>query len=114
MAEPRSVKPASKASTKRTPKAVTLKSLSSRGAEIEATSTKEAMYDATKFPVGVGSLIFTTNGTTDEATFGALTYPFQLEYANLYVQAAIPEPGTYALMLAGLAATSLALRRRKA
>ena len=60
------------------------------------------LYDA-----GTGavtSIFFDTFGTSNN--FGG---PYQLEYANLY--AAVPEPATLALMLAGLGA--LALRRRR-
>jgi hypothetical protein len=66
------------------------------------------LYDASGIVGGVSSIAFSTRGTTDQ-----LGGPFGLEYANLYTQA-VPEPTTYALMLAGLAATGLALRRRTA
>ncbi len=64
------------------------------------------LYDASAIAGGVTSIAFSTRGTTNEL-FG----PYQLEYANLY--APIPEPTSAALMLAGLAATGLALRRAR-
>ncbi len=65
------------------------------------------LYDATGISGGVMTIEFSTLGTTN-----AFFQPYELEYANLY--APVPEPSAIALMLAGLAATALALRRRKA
>jgi len=67
------------------------------------------LYDPGKAGGGaVSSLYVSTDGTTN-----IIRGPFELEYANLYTQA-IPEPSSIALTLAGLAATGLAVRRRKA
>jgi len=67
------------------------------------------LYDPGKAGGGaVSSLYVSTDGTTN-----IIRGPYELEYANLYTQA-IPEPSSIALMLAGLAATGLAVRRRKA
>lgn len=55
----------------------------------------------------VSSLFISTYGTTN-----IIRGPYELDYANLYTQV-IPEPSTYALFLAGLGVTALALRRRK-
>jgi len=63
------------------------------------------LYDASSFTGGVTSIDISTIGTT--GNLGS----FPLDYANLY--APVPEPASVALMLAGLAATGFALRRRK-
>jgi len=68
------------------------------------------LYDAGKVVGDVGSIAFDTFGTTN-----AFRGPYQLEYANLYAPAPVPEPGSAAMALAGLALTgSLWLRRRRA
>lgn len=52
----------------------------------------------------------------DASTFGTTNWtqgPYPLQYANLYNVAVIPEPETYVLMLVGLAAAGLYVRRRQ-
>jgi len=52
----------------------------------------------------------------DVSTFGTTNWsggPYPLQYANLYAVAVIPEPETYTLMLVGLAAAGLYIRRRQ-
>lgn len=49
-------------------------------------------------------------------TFGTTNWtggPYPLQYANLYTATVVPEPESYALMLAGLGVTGLMLRRRR-
>lgn len=66
------------------------------------------LYDpSTAGGIPVSSIDISTYGTTNW-TGG----PYPLQYANLYTLA-VPEPESYALMLAGLAATGLLLRRRR-
>lgn len=52
-----------------------------------------------------------TIGTTDDTLINSIT--FRSNGVAFEVAAAVPEPGTYALMIAGLAAMRLVTRRRK-
>ncbi len=66
------------------------------------------LYDpSTAGGTPVSSIEISTFGTTNWSQG-----PYPLQYANLYTLA-VPEPETYALMLAGLAATGLLARRRR-
>lgn len=82
-------------------------------------STNFSFYLYDGGPTGLGSIPFTTVGTSinrnmiEQRLSHASLYSYTLPPTHGTITTPVPEPGTYALMLAGLGLVGYAVRRRR-